>query len=167
MQRSNTDVWVGMLVLLGAAALLFLASGRTWVTLLVTDPGLPSLTVAITGSQLTYGAPLALLALAARRSDGAAWGSILRDRWLPAALGTAPEGLASTGDPLMCTLWTFLGMPALSLPTMSVGVPAGATTPNQPRTSKSGQPCSAMGTTSGSARERSFEVMPMGRSVPA
>ena len=25
MQRSNTDVWVGMLVLLGAAALLFLA----------------------------------------------------------------------------------------------------------------------------------------------
>ncbi len=27
----------------------------------------------------------------------------------PATLGTAPEGLDSTGDPLMCTLWTFLG----------------------------------------------------------
>jgi len=34
----------------------------------------------------------------------------------PAALGTAPIGLESTGDPLMCTLWTYLGMPALSLP---------------------------------------------------
>ena len=30
----------------------------------------------------------------------------------PATLGTAPEGLGSTGDPLMCTLWTFLGLPA-------------------------------------------------------
>jgi uncharacterized membrane protein (TIGR02234 family) len=46
------------------AALLFLASGRTWATLLVADPGLPSLTVTISGSELTYGAPLALLALA-------------------------------------------------------------------------------------------------------
>jgi Asp-tRNA(Asn)/Glu-tRNA(Gln) amidotransferase A subunit family amidase len=34
----------------------------------------------------------------------------------PAALGTAPQGLAATGDPVMCTLWTFLGMPCLSLP---------------------------------------------------
>jgi len=45
----------------------------------------------------------------------------------PAALGTAPEGLASTGDPLMCTLWTFLGMPALSLPLLhgQNGLPLG------------------------------------------
>jgi Asp-tRNA(Asn)/Glu-tRNA(Gln) amidotransferase A subunit family amidase len=39
----------------------------------------------------------------------------------PATLGTAPAGLASTGDPLMCTLWTFLGMPALSLPLLRGG----------------------------------------------
>ncbi len=45
----------------------------------------------------------------------------------PAALGTAPEGLASTGDPLMCTLWTFLGMPAISLPLLhgENGLPIG------------------------------------------
>lgn len=45
----------------------------------------------------------------------------------PAALGTAPAGLASTGDPLMCTLWTFLGMPALSLPLLhgENGLPIG------------------------------------------
>jgi Asp-tRNA(Asn)/Glu-tRNA(Gln) amidotransferase A subunit family amidase len=34
----------------------------------------------------------------------------------PATVGTAPTGLASTGDPLLATLWTFCGMPALSLP---------------------------------------------------
>jgi Asp-tRNA(Asn)/Glu-tRNA(Gln) amidotransferase A subunit family amidase len=34
----------------------------------------------------------------------------------PATLGTAPKGLDSTGDPLPATLWTYCGMPALSLP---------------------------------------------------
>jgi Asp-tRNA(Asn)/Glu-tRNA(Gln) amidotransferase A subunit family amidase len=45
----------------------------------------------------------------------------------PATLGTAPEGLAGTGDPLMCTLWTFLGMPCLSLPLLhgENGLPIG------------------------------------------
>jgi Asp-tRNA(Asn)/Glu-tRNA(Gln) amidotransferase A subunit family amidase len=45
----------------------------------------------------------------------------------PATLGTAPAGLESTGDPLMCTLWTFLGMPALSLPLLhgENGLPLG------------------------------------------
>jgi Asp-tRNA(Asn)/Glu-tRNA(Gln) amidotransferase A subunit family amidase len=45
----------------------------------------------------------------------------------PATLGTAPEGLAATGDPVMCTLWTFLGMPALSLPLLrgANGLPIG------------------------------------------
>ena len=45
----------------------------------------------------------------------------------PAALGTAPSGLAATGDPVMCTLWTFLGMPALSLPLLhgENGLPIG------------------------------------------
>jgi Asp-tRNA(Asn)/Glu-tRNA(Gln) amidotransferase A subunit family amidase len=45
----------------------------------------------------------------------------------PAALGSAPKGLASTGDPSFCTLWTLLGMPAVSLPLMqgANGLPLG------------------------------------------
>jgi len=45
----------------------------------------------------------------------------------PAAAGTAPEGLASTGDPSFCTLWTLCGMPALNLPLMqgANGLPLG------------------------------------------
>lgn len=34
----------------------------------------------------------------------------------PAAPGTAPKGLESTGDPAFCTLWTYTGMPAVTLP---------------------------------------------------
>ncbi|PYM42056.1 MAG: amidase [Candidatus Rokuibacteriota bacterium] len=45
----------------------------------------------------------------------------------PAAPGTAPEGLGSTGDPAFCTLWTLCGMPALSVPLMQGvnGLPLG------------------------------------------
>jgi Asp-tRNA(Asn)/Glu-tRNA(Gln) amidotransferase A subunit family amidase len=45
----------------------------------------------------------------------------------PAAPGTAPKGLASTGDPSFCTLWTLCGMPAVSLPVMqgTNGLPLG------------------------------------------
>jgi Asp-tRNA(Asn)/Glu-tRNA(Gln) amidotransferase A subunit family amidase len=45
----------------------------------------------------------------------------------PAAPGTAPKGLASTGDPAFCTLWTLCGMPAVSLPLMqgTSGLPLG------------------------------------------
>ena len=45
----------------------------------------------------------------------------------PAAPGSAPKGLASTGDPSFCTLWTLLGMPAVSLPLMrgAGGLPLG------------------------------------------
>jgi Asp-tRNA(Asn)/Glu-tRNA(Gln) amidotransferase A subunit family amidase len=45
----------------------------------------------------------------------------------PAALGTAPKGLGSTGDPSFCTLWTLLGLPALSVPLLqgSNGLPLG------------------------------------------
>jgi Asp-tRNA(Asn)/Glu-tRNA(Gln) amidotransferase A subunit family amidase len=44
-----------------------------------------------------------------------------------AAPGTAPKGLAATGDPSFCTLWTLCGMPAISLPLMqgSDGLPLG------------------------------------------
>ena len=34
----------------------------------------------------------------------------------PPAAGTAPEGLASTGDPGCCTLWSLTGFPAINLP---------------------------------------------------
>ncbi|MBI2014922.1 MAG: hypothetical protein HYS77_05220 [Candidatus Rokubacteria bacterium] len=45
----------------------------------------------------------------------------------PAAFGTAPAGLASTGDPACCALWTLCGMPALSVPLMqgANGLPLG------------------------------------------
>jgi Asp-tRNA(Asn)/Glu-tRNA(Gln) amidotransferase A subunit family amidase len=45
----------------------------------------------------------------------------------PAATGTAPRGLASTGDPIFCALWTLCGMPALSIPLMQGdnGLPLG------------------------------------------
>jgi len=45
----------------------------------------------------------------------------------PASLGTAPKGLKSTGDPSFCTLWTLLGLPAVSLPLMKGknGLPLG------------------------------------------
>jgi len=45
----------------------------------------------------------------------------------PAALGAAPRGLESTGSPMLCTLWTFCGMPAISLPLLQAenGLPVG------------------------------------------
>jgi len=41
--------------------------------------------------------------------------------------GTAPRGLDSTGSPAFCTLWTFAGMPAVTLPLMrgEDGLPLG------------------------------------------
>ncbi|HET7009924.1 MAG TPA: amidase family protein, partial [Anaerolineales bacterium] len=39
------------------------------------------------------------------------------DLWIsPAAMGAAPRGLESTGDPIMNLPWTQAGMPALTLP---------------------------------------------------
>ena len=35
---------------------------------------------------------------------------------VPAAPGPAPEGLATTGDPIFNGLWTLIGVPAVSLP---------------------------------------------------
>jgi Asp-tRNA(Asn)/Glu-tRNA(Gln) amidotransferase A subunit family amidase len=45
----------------------------------------------------------------------------------PATPGPAPRGLASTGDPSFCTLWTYCGMPAISLPLLegANGLPIG------------------------------------------
>ena len=39
------------------------------------------------------------------------------DLWIcPAAPGPAPEGIGSTGDPIMNLPWTYLGLPAVTLP---------------------------------------------------
>ncbi|MAG95547.1 MAG: amidase [Alphaproteobacteria bacterium] len=45
----------------------------------------------------------------------------------PSAAGEAPEGLAWTGDPIFCTIWTFCGLPSLSLPLLvgENGLPIG------------------------------------------
>ncbi len=45
----------------------------------------------------------------------------------PATLGTAPPAEAGTGDPIMCTLWTFCGLPAITLPLLrgADGLPLG------------------------------------------
>ncbi|MDH3638408.1 MAG: amidase [Gammaproteobacteria bacterium] len=45
----------------------------------------------------------------------------------PATSGEAPQGLDSTGSPIFCTLWTYCGLPAITLPLMegSHGMPLG------------------------------------------
>jgi Asp-tRNA(Asn)/Glu-tRNA(Gln) amidotransferase A subunit family amidase len=45
---------------------------------------------------------------------------------MPSSTGPAPLGLYTTGNPVLCTLWTFLGVPALNLPLLTVnGLPLG------------------------------------------
>ena len=45
----------------------------------------------------------------------------------PAAPGEAPRGLESTGNPIFCTIWTYLGAPAITLPLLRTesGLPLG------------------------------------------
>ncbi len=45
----------------------------------------------------------------------------------PAATGEAPIGLESTGSPIFCTIWTFCGVPAVTIPLLegSNGLPIG------------------------------------------
>lgn len=45
----------------------------------------------------------------------------------PATIGTAPKGLETTGSPLFCTLWTYCGLPAITLPLLqgANGLPMG------------------------------------------
>lgn len=45
----------------------------------------------------------------------------------PATLGPAPQGLGSTGDPAMCTIWTFAGLPSIAMPLLQTedGLPIG------------------------------------------
>ena len=45
----------------------------------------------------------------------------------PSACGEAPKGLKSTGNPIFCTIWTYCGMPCISLPLLEGknGLPVG------------------------------------------
>ena len=45
----------------------------------------------------------------------------------PAALGPPPQGLGSTGDPVMSTIWTYAGLPCVSMPLLQTedGLPIG------------------------------------------
>ncbi|HEY9454588.1 MAG TPA: amidase [Bradyrhizobium sp.] len=45
----------------------------------------------------------------------------------PATVGEAPRGFDNTGSPIFCTIWTLLGLPAISLPLMQGenGLPLG------------------------------------------
>lgn len=45
----------------------------------------------------------------------------------PSACGEAPLGLSATGDPIFCTIWSYLGVPAINLPLMqgAHGMPLG------------------------------------------
>jgi Asp-tRNA(Asn)/Glu-tRNA(Gln) amidotransferase A subunit family amidase len=45
----------------------------------------------------------------------------------PAAPGEAPRGLESTGNPVFCTTWTYLGVPSVTLPLLQspAGLPIG------------------------------------------
>lgn len=44
----------------------------------------------------------------------------------PASPGPAPQGLDSTGNPIFCTIWTYCGVPAISVPLLEInGLPVG------------------------------------------
>ncbi len=69
-------------------------------------------------------------ALAAVADTGAYFAEFFTDYdavLTPSASGEAPEGLDWTGDPIFCTIWTFCGLPSLSLPLLrgEYGLPIG------------------------------------------
>jgi amidase len=72
-----------------------------------------------------YDAALALLASCRSRLDQVFSGvDVLL---APSAPGEAPAGLAATGDPVFCRIWTLLHVPAINLPcaTGPLGLPVG------------------------------------------
>ncbi len=72
-----------------------------------------------------------LAALAEGRALGAAIEELFQQECsaiiTPAAIGVAPKGLQSTGNPLFCSLWSLTGLPSLSLPLLEgeEGLPLG------------------------------------------
>lgn len=86
------------------------------------------LTLLHDGLQVSRAQYLAAMASAtsARRefqARSAEWDILLT----PSAVGTAPQGLHATGDPLFSRMWTLLGVPSVSLPgyTGQLGLPIG------------------------------------------
>lgn len=66
-----------------------------------------------------------LHALTQRQILLGAWHSLLRDYdavLTPATTGVAPLGLAATGSPIFCSIWTLLGVPAVTLPLLQGAV---------------------------------------------
>ncbi|HEX7384570.1 MAG TPA: amidase, partial [Burkholderiaceae bacterium] len=53
----------------------------------------------------------------------------------PSAPGEAPKGLAATGDPVFCRIWTLLGAPAVNVPGAKgpTGLPVGVQVVGRPR----------------------------------
>ncbi|MGE3627998.1 MAG: amidase [Hyphomicrobiales bacterium] len=44
----------------------------------------------------------------------------------PATTGPAPKGLGATGSPVFCAMWTYLGLPSVTLPLLEIdGLPLG------------------------------------------
>jgi Asp-tRNA(Asn)/Glu-tRNA(Gln) amidotransferase A subunit family amidase len=78
------------------------------------------------GRTVDYNRAQAQAAALARSLDAffTHWDAILT----PATMDAAPEGLASTGSPIFCTIWTLCGAPAISLPILrgAAGLPLGA-----------------------------------------
>jgi Asp-tRNA(Asn)/Glu-tRNA(Gln) amidotransferase A subunit family amidase len=76
-------------------------------------------------------APEYLRALSARTALEAVFAELFEQHYdailTPAATGTAPRGLESTGEPTFNMLWTMLGLPAVSLPLLegANGLPLG------------------------------------------
>jgi Asp-tRNA(Asn)/Glu-tRNA(Gln) amidotransferase A subunit family amidase len=82
------------------------------------------------GRTHTAASYLEAVAQISRLNDGVA--ALLAHKYdallTPASTGVAPSGLASTGDPMFCSLWTLCGLPALSTPLLrgANGLPIGA-----------------------------------------
>lgn len=71
-----------------------------------------------------------LAALEGRKKLLGLWDEMLEDYdaiLTPAATGEAPAGLDSTGNPVFCSLWSLMGVPAVTLPLMvgENGLPIG------------------------------------------
>lgn len=73
----------------------------------------------------------AFLAASAHRAEAAALLPLIFSRFdallVPSAPGEAPKGLAATGDPVFNRIWSYLGVPCISLPfaTGANGLPIG------------------------------------------
>lgn len=112
----------GVLVALGVgAALMFLGYGRTWSTTVVTDPGLPTLTIEESGRDLAPGgAATALVALAGvaalvatRRAGRLVTSALLMAAGLGSVYAAGAHGITTT-EPVSGAFSTLVGVEAAS-----------------------------------------------------